>query len=257
MSKIRIAALTASLVMAIPVFAQTDQTQTTTKTTTTVTTTPSTMTQDTAKAYQQAADMLNDPNVHWTIKEQTALLVEAPYVRPSDIWELNHMFRNMSANDERVIFDAITNTIRDNAGDYYTRRAAEEAYWQNLYSNPSSFTTVTTTPSGATAVTTTTTASTPPPTITTPSTTYTPSVAAPTTTREQSMVGVGSAIYAGMSDYAAWELMQKDLNAQDRTTFRMLWDGMTSAQQLALIDIARQSNYYFTARSHGVYFNPY
>jgi hypothetical protein len=246
MTNIRIGALVASLAMAIPVFAQYNS---------------PTQTADNHMAWQT----LNDPNVHWTIKEQNALLVEAPYVRPSDMWELNHMFHNMSGNDERVIFTALTNTVRANAGDYYTRRSAEEAYWQNMYNNPANVTTtVTTTPSGSTAVTTTTTTTptttvvtTPPPVITTPSTTYTPSTNAVDNSRQQSMVGAGNAVYNTMGEVAAWELMQRDLNAQDRTTFRMLWDGMTSGQQQAMVDIARQSNYYFTTRSRGVYYNPY
>jgi hypothetical protein len=233
MSKIRIASLVAAMTMAIPVFAQTDQsTQSSTTTTTTVTTSPSVVTQDNMRANMQASDLLSDPNVHWTIKEQTALLVAAPYVRPSDMWELNHMFRTMSANDQRVIYTALTNTIRSNAGDYYTKLAAERAYWNSYYNNPASVTTtVTTTPSGSTAVT--------------------------TTTEAQGMVGAGSAVYQGMNEYSAWELLQHDLNADDRTTFRMLWNGMTWSQQQAMIDIARQSYYYFAGRRSGVYYNPY
>lgn len=243
MSNFKIAALVASLTMAIPVFAQTDQTTQTTTTTTVQTTAPSAVTQDTARANRMAYEMLNDPNVHWTIKEQTALLVEAPYVRPSDIWELNHMFRTMPANDQRVIFDALTNTIRENAGDYYTRRAAQMAYYQNLYS-------------GTTVVTTTTTTT--PPAITTPSTAYTPSAYGDSTNiRQQSMVGAGMALDTGMSDFRAWEMLQKNLDAGDRTTFRMLWNNMTSGQQDAMIDIAKQSHRYFTVRSAGVYYNPY
>jgi len=234
MSKLKISAMVAVMALAVSVFAQTDQSSTTkTTTTTTVTTSPSVTTEDNMKASMQASDLLSDPNVHWTIKEQTALLVAAPYVRPSDMWEINHMFHNMSGNDQRVIYTALTNAIRYNAGDYYTKLAAERAYWNAYYNNPATVTTtVTSTPSGATAVTT-------------------------TTTEAQSMVGAGSAVYKGMSEYGAYELLQKDLNADDRTTFRMLWDNMTSAQQDALIDIARQSNYYFAARRSGIYYNPY
>lgn len=254
MSKIKFAASAALLVMAIPVFAQTPPPAQTTP--------PSTTQMDQAKANQQAADALNNNNVHWTEKERAAIYYQAPYIRPNDMWQIDHMFRTMDSNDQRVIFDAITNSIQANAGDYYQRRAAEEAYWQNMYNNPSSMTTVTTTPNGTTAVTTTTTTTTPPVVVTTPPPTaivntptsaYAPSVN-DTSTREQGMTGGGMAVGTAMSTYAAWELLQRDLNAQDRTTFRRAWDKMTGGQQDALIDIARQSNYYYTARNNGYYY---
>lgn len=233
MSKTKIVSLAAVMTMAVTVFAQSYPSSQPQSTTTTVTTNPSAQTMDTAKANMQASDLLSDPNVHWTIKEQTALLIGAPYVRPSDMWEINHMFHNVSGNDQRVIYTALTNAIRYNAGDYYTKLAAERAYWNAYYNNPASVTTtVTTTTAGTTAVTT-------------------------TTTEAQGMVGAGSVIYKGMSEYAAYELLQKDLDADDRTTFRMLWNNMTSAQQDAMIDIARNSYYYFTARRSGIYYNPY
>src|SRR5579885_2138291 len=105
MSKFRIAAMAATLLIAVPVFAQEAQI-------------------DQERANQRAADILNNPNVHWTIKEQTALLVDAPYVRPNDMWELTHMFLEMTGDDERVIFTACANAIKDNAGDYYSKEAA-------------------------------------------------------------------------------------------------------------------------------------
>jgi hypothetical protein len=251
MSKLRIAAAAALLVMAIPVFAQyTPQSVP-----------PSSVQNDQAKANMQAADALSNPNVHWTEKERAAIYYQAPYIRPNDMWEIDHMFREMDSNDQRVIFDAITNSIQANAGDYYQRRAAEEAYWQNLYANPSSMTTVTANPNGTTSVTTTTTTTTTPPvvvttppTISTPTASYTPPLANSDEVRQQSMIGAGMAVGHAMDTYAAWELLQRDLNAQDRTTFRRAWDGMTGSQQDALVDIVRQSNYYFTARSNGYYY---
>jgi hypothetical protein len=53
--------------------------------------------------------------------------------------------------------------------------------------------------------------------------------------------------------------MLKDLDAQDRTTFRYIWNKMTSRQQDALINIVRQSSYYYTARNSGrfSYYYPY
>ena len=233
MSKTKILSLVAVMATAVMGFAQSNPTpSTTTTTTTTVTTSPSAQTVDTMKMNMQAADLLSDPNVHWTIKEQTALLIGAPYVRPSDMWELDHMFHVSSANDQRVIYTALTNAIRYNAGDYYTKLAAERAYWNAYYNNPASVTTMASIPTGSTTVTT-------------------------TTTEAQGMVGAGSVVYKGMSEYAAYELLQKDLDADDRTTFRMLWNNMTSAQQDAMIDIARNSYYYFTARRSGIYYNPY
>src|SRR5205807_5653737 len=121
-------------------------------------------------------------------------------------------------------------------------------------------TTVTTTPSGTTAVTTTTTTpavvvTTPPPVVvTTPTSGYTPPLENASNVRQQSMIGGGLAVGTAINTYAAWELLQRDLNAQDRTTFRRVWDGMTGGQQEALLDIVRQSSYYFTARSNGVYY---
>lgn len=247
MSRLRIAAAAAMLVMAIPVFAQDPPPAQTAP--------PSSVQRDQAKANAQAADALTNPNVHWTEKERAAIFSQAPYIRPNDMWEMDHMFRQMDSNDQRVIFDAVTNAIQANAGDYYQRRAAEEAYWQNMYNNPSSMTTVTTTPSGTTAVTTTTTTTTtaPPVVVTTPTSSYSPTVNNDSG-RQQSMVGGAMAVGTAMDTYAAWELLQRDLNAQDRTTFRRAWDMMTGGQQDALIDIARQSSYYYTARSNGYYY---
>jgi hypothetical protein len=250
MTKIRIAALVAALTMAIPVFAQDSYNQTSTTTTTTIQTSPN-MNQDTAKAYRQAEDLLNDPNIHWTVKNQAALLVQSPYVRPSDMWELSHMFRTMAVNDQRVIYSGLTNAIRANAGDYYARRSAERNYWLTKYNSMGTVTTTVTTTAPPVAVVTT------PPAITTPSTSYTPSTVVETTTvttRPQSMVG---SITGGMGVVAAWELIQKDMDAADRTTFRTLWDDMTSSQQDALINIVRNSHYYFVTRSAGVYYNPF
>ena len=258
MSKIRFAAAAALAVMAIPVFAQ--------DTSPAQTAPPSTVQQDQAKANQQAADAMSDSHVHWTEKERAAIFYQAPYIRPNDMWEMDHMFREMDSNDQRVIFDAVTNAIQANAGDYYQRRAAEEAYWQNMYNNPSSMTTVTTSPNGTTAVTTTTTTTTPPVTVVTtpppaivntPTSSYSPAFDQDSNVRQQSMIGGGMAVGTAMNTYAAWELLQRDLNAQDRTTFRRAWDMMTGGQQDALIDIARQSNYYYTARTKGYYYyNP-
>jgi hypothetical protein len=248
MQKFRITALAVLAATAVTVFAQTS----------------SPVNQD----QMTAADILANKHSNWTMKEQAALLIDEPFVRPNDMWEITHMFRMMPSNDERVIYDAVSNAIQDNAGDYYTRRTAEEAYWQNYYNNPSAVTTtVTTTPSGDTAVTTTTTTpttvvTTPPVVVNTPPRAY-----APTTTpygdttniRNQGMVGAGMAVGTGMSEIAAWEFMQKDLDSADRTTFRRAWDNMTSGQQDALIHIVRQSSYYYTARSNGIYYyyNPY
>lgn len=259
MTKIRITALAAVIAMAVPVFAQYSGSAA-------QSTPPSSTQVDQAKANQQASDALYDSHVHWTQKERAAIFTNAPYIRPNDMWEIDHMFRGMDSTDQRVIFDAVMNAVQANAGDYYQRRAAEEAYWQNLANNPSSMTTVTTSPSGTTSVTTTTTTTTPttvvtttPPVATTPPNAYAPVPATPQygdtmNSRQQGMIGGGMAVGTGMSSYAAWELMQRDLNAQDRTTFRRAWDMMTSGQQDALIDIVRQSNYYFTARNAGYYY---
>lgn len=229
MSKIRLAALAATMVMSISVFAQ--ETQTTTTTTTVQTAPPSTTQVDTARANQQAADIVNNPDVHWTIKERTELFMNAPYVRPRDQWELAHMFRMLPANEEKVMFEALTDAMRANAGDFYTRRAMMDTYWQNRMNGTAS-TTVTSSPSGMTTVVTTTT---------------TPDV------RTQGMVGSGAAVVSGLNAVEAWELMQRDLDAEERTTFRMVWNNMTSSQQEAMINIVRQSSFYYNARNAGRY----
>lgn len=241
MSKIKIAALAATMVMAIPVFAQ-DTTSTTTTTTTTVQTAPPSTTQvDQARANQQAAETLGNPDVHWTIKERTAILMEAPYARPRDMWELSHLFHMLPSNSERVVFEGITNALRANAGNYYTNRAMMDTYWMNRMNNVNTSTTVTTTTTG------------------------TDNMALRTTSednmgmRQQGMTGAGMAVGSGLGAVEAWELMLRDLNAQDRTTFRMAWNDMTSAQQDAILNIVRQSSYYFNARNAGRYgyFMPY
>lgn len=249
MSKIKIAALAATLVMAIPVFAQ-DNTTTTTTTTTVQTAPPSTTQVDQARANQQAAETLGNPDVHWTIKERTELLMDAPYVRPRDMWEISHMFHMMPSNTERVVFEGVTNALRANAGNYYTNRAMMDTYWQNRM-NGTVTTTVTTTTADANSPTTMT------------GNMNNMATAAPygdsTNMRQQGMTGAGMAVGTGLGEVEAWELMLRDLNAQDRTTFRMAWNNMTSGQQEALLNIVRQSSYYFNARNAGRYgyFMPY
>jgi len=234
MSISRIAALATFVATAVPVFAQYDKNET-------PSTTPPTPTQaapmppDQVMQYRRAEDLLNDPNVHWTTKEKTALLMTAPYVRPRDLWEIDHMVMLMPSSAERVMYTALTNAIRANAGDYYQQRAAAMNYWMAYYKNPSTPPT--------------------PPMINTPSTTYTPA-AGDTNTRTQPMVGA-DALYKGISDYAAYEFLRKGLDAGDRTTFDQYWNMMTTRQQDAMINIVRNSRYYFASLPAGVYYNPY
>lgn len=227
MSKTKIAAIAAVMVAAIPVFAQDTTTTQTTTTTTTVQTAPSTQTQDQTKLQQEAADKLGNPDVHWTEKDRVALLVNAPYVRPRDLWEITHLLHMLPSNEERVIFAGVTNALHSNAGDYYERQAAMDQYWLNRVGNPNN--------------------------VQPPMTTATP-YGDTTNMRGQGMVGGAMAVGTGMSAIEAWELMQHDLNAPDRTTFRYTWNRMTSSQQEALINVVRQSGFYYEARRAGRYF---
>src|SRR6476646_8831377 len=102
MTKTRISALVAVLAMAIPVFAQTSGTPT-------QSVPPSATQVDQAKATQQASDALYYSHVHSTEKERAAIFTNAPYIRPNDMWEIDHMFRGMDSTDQRVIFDAVMN----------------------------------------------------------------------------------------------------------------------------------------------------
>lgn len=211
MSTIRIAALSAVLAMAVSAFAQDPVPAEPTP--------PSTIEQDKAKAEAQAADMLGDPDVHWSIKERMELLMYAPFMRPRDQWELMHMFLVVSSNEERVIREAVTNAIRRSGMAFAQRMAVR--------------TTTTTT------------------TITEPG--------EPTVVRQQETVtvvpdvraqqiGAGFAIRRAISSEEAYALLERDLDAPDRGAFRNVWDGMTSAQRDALVNSVQNAVLYYDYR---------
>lgn len=115
MTKIRILALCAALVTAIPAFAQQ--------------TPPSTTEVDNAKAEKQAQEMVGNPNVHWSTKGPVEILQLAPFIRPRHHWELQHMFRTVQAGETRVILEALTESIKANGAAYMKYRTDWDSYW--------------------------------------------------------------------------------------------------------------------------------
>lgn len=221
MSKIQLAAMAAALLVAVPAFSQETQT-----TTTIQTTPPSSMQQDAMKARQDEMKIIGDKDVHWTLKDRTALLMNAPYLRPRDLWEMNHLFSSITGHEQKVVFEALTNALRFNAGDFYTRQDAMDRYWTERYNRIT--TTTTTTPSGDMTVTTVQTV--------------------PGEGMRAQPIIVGMTPYTNMSGMDVHDLLLKNLDVEDRTTFRTVWNGMTDAQRDAFIDTVRYSKRYYSNR---------
>jgi hypothetical protein len=210
MSKIKIVALCAALMSVIPAFAQEAQT-----------TPPSTTQEDQMKADKQAREMATNPDVHWTTKGPMEILMYAPFVRPADLWEISHMARTMTAAEERVVMEAISDSIKKNSMAYMQKRNETIAYWQSRSMGTMPGTTTTTT-----TVTTTTTG---------------------TNTQE-----VAGAMDVGrvLDDQDVYEFMIDQLDrSNEQATFRRAWADMTWGQQSAILNVVKGSARYFNWRT--------
>lgn len=223
MTTIKIAALAAMACMVMPAAAQTN------------------MQVDAEKARIEQAKLITDKDVHWTHKQKLELLMNAPYLRPLYAYELESLFRTLPANQSRVLFEGLTNAIRANATPYWERKMAWDTYWAARAAGrmdapiPEMTTTTTTV------------------TRTGGDTTVTKTVETADTSGMRPQVIVTTSMFEGLSAMEAWELVQRDLDAEDRGIFRNVWDGLTSVQRDAIVETVRNSSRYYAYRLTGRY----
>lgn len=174
---------------------------------------PSTTEVDKAKAEKEAQEIVGNPDVHWTTKGPVEILMMAPFIRPRDQWELMHMFRTSEANETRVVLEALSESIKKNGAAYMKYRSDWNTYWMarsrgEALDRP---------------------------------------VVVTTGTGTQNMVGAMD-VGARLDDQDVYEFMLSQLDSGEQATFRGMWEGMTSAQREAMLNIVKSSAQYFDWR---------